>query len=180
MPGPAHVRPARAADAAAVAAVYRPYVEQGVASFESAAPDAAEVLRRMRAHRLPWLVAERDGDVTGYAYASRHRDRAAYRWSVEVSVYLAPPEQGRGTGRALYARLLDELARLGLAMAYAGIVLPNPGSVALHEALGFTPVGVFRSVGHKAGAWHDVGWWQRPLAAPGDDPPERRDWALEP
>lgn len=178
MPGPALVRPARAADAAAVAEVYRPYVEQGVASFELLAPGAQELLRRMTAHPLPWLVAERDGAVTGYAYASRHRERAAYRWSVETSVYLAPAEQGRGTGRALYERLIAELTGLGHASAYAGIVLPNPGSVALHEAVGFVPVGVFRSVGHKAGAWHDVGWWQRPLAALGDDPPEPRRWTL--
>jgi phosphinothricin acetyltransferase len=119
--------------------------------------------------RHPWLVADDDG-VLGYAYATQHRSRAAYDWSVDVSVYLAPPARGRGLGRALYTALLDLLAVQGHANAFAGIALPNPASVALHETLGFTPVGVYRAVGWKLGSWHDVGWWQRRLSS-SDAPP---------
>lgn len=174
---PAQLRPATGADAAAIAAVYRPYVEGSTVSFEQVAPDAGEIARRMAAEpRLPWLVAERDGTVVGYCYGSRHRARAAYRWSVECSVYLAPSETGRGTGRALYEALLPTLADLGYVTALAGIALPNDASVRLHERVGFRPLGVFRRVGFKAGAWHDVGWWERALQDPPRDPAEPRRW----
>lgn len=172
------VRPATSADAAAIATIYAPYVAASVASFEQEPPDAHEIARRMRAEpRLPWLVAERARRVVGYCYASSHRYRAAYRWSVDVSVYLDAEERGRGTGRGLYARLLPEVAGLGYVAAFAGIVLPNPASVALHEAVGFTPVGVYRHVGFKRGSWHDVGWWQRQLVdeLPAE-PAEPRGW----
>lgn len=168
------VRPATPEDAAAIAAVYAHYVTQTAATFEEVVPEADEIARRMRlAPRLPWFVAERD-DVVGYAYASHHRARAAYRWSVDVSVYLAPEETGRGTGPTLYDVLLTELAALGYVSAFAGIALPNPASVRLHEAKGFTHVGVFRDVGFKLGAWRDVGWWQRSLRPAVDDPAEPR------
>ncbi|MEU2347555.1 arsinothricin resistance N-acetyltransferase ArsN1 family B [Modestobacter sp. NPDC049651] len=175
---PAVVRPADVPDAAAVAAVYAPYVTGTAASFESEAPDAAELARRMlRGPRLPWLVAERDGEVVGYAYAGPHGTRPGYRWTVDCSVYLVAGEQGRGTGRALYRRLLPEVRRLGYVTAYAGIALPNPGSVGLHESLGFTAVGVYRQAGFKLGRWLDVGWWQLPLATPPEQPAEPRAWA---
>jgi phosphinothricin acetyltransferase len=173
------VRPAVDGDAAAVAAVYAPWVTGSVATFESDPPDAAEVLRRMSAApRLPWLVAEREGAVVGYACAVQHRARPAYRWSVDVSVYLVADERGRGTGRALYDVLLPLLRDLGYVAAHAAIALPNPASVRLHEGHGFSPVGVYRSVGYKHGAWHDVGWWQLPLVAPPLSPEEPR--AYEP
>jgi len=176
--GPAGTRPAGPADAAAIAAVYRPYVTDSVASFETVPPDAAELARRMTAGpRLPWFVATRDGAVVGYAYAAAHRSRAAYRWSVDTSVYLTADERGSGTGRALYERLLPVLADLGYVTAFAGIALPNDGSVGLHTALGFTPVGVYRAAGYKAGRWHDVGWWQLPLQPPPAEPVEPRAWA---
>jgi phosphinothricin acetyltransferase len=127
---------------------------------------------------LPWLVAERDGGVTGYAYASPHRARAAYRWGADVSVYLDERERGRGSGRALYGALLPVLRDLGYTGAYAGITLPNPASVALHESMGFSLVGVYRRVGYKLGGWHDVGWWQLVLADPLPEvPAEPREWA---
>ena len=167
------IRAAQAADATACAAVYAPYVEGSVASFEDVPPDADEMRRRMLDEaRLPWLVATRAGDVVGYAYASRHRARPAYRWSVEVSVYLTESEQGRGTGRKLYEELLATVRELGYVRALAGITLPNDASVGLHEAMGFTPVGVFRGVGFKSGDWRDVGWWQLSLA---DSPPHPED-----
>ncbi|WP_138760746.1 arsinothricin resistance N-acetyltransferase ArsN1 family B [Modestobacter altitudinis] len=175
---PAEVRPADVADAAAIAEVYRPYVTDSVASFETVAPDAGDLAQRMlSASRLPWFVACRDGAVVGYAYAARHRSREAYRWSVDCSVYLTAGERGAGTGRALYARLLPELAALGHVTAFAGIALPNPASVGLHTAVGFTPVGVYRAAGFKSGRWHDVGWWQRPLRELPPVPAEPVAWS---
>ncbi|WP_369139909.1 arsinothricin resistance N-acetyltransferase ArsN1 family B [Modestobacter versicolor] len=178
MPVPADIRPADVGDAAAVADVYRPWVTGSVASFETVPPDADEMARRMTAQpRLPWFVACRDGAVVGYAYGGQHRTRAAYRWSVDCSVYLAAGERGAGTGRALYERLLPELRDLGHVTAFAGIALPNPASVGLHTALGFTPVGVYRAAGFKAGRWHDVGWWQLPLREPPAEPAEPAAWS---
>ena len=174
----AEIRPADVADAEPLAAVYRPWVTDSVASFETTPPDAAEIARRMlAAPRLPWFVACRDRAVVGYAYAAQHRTRAAYRWSVDCSVYLAADERGAGTGRALYQRLLPELRELGHITAFAGIALPNPASVGLHTALGFTPVVVYRAAGFKAGRWHDVGWWQLPLREPPAQPAEPRAWS---
>ncbi len=164
-------------DAAACAAIYAPAIEGSAISFEETPPGAAEIAERMRAYREthPWLVAERDGEVVGYAYACPHRGRAAYRWSADVSVYVAAGERGRGHGRALYAELFERLRRQGLHVACAGITLPNEASIGLHEALGFRPIGVFREIGFKEGAWRDVGWWQLELApAPAGAPPEPR------
>ncbi|MCW2776942.1 MAG: Phosphinothricin N-acetyltransferase [Frankiales bacterium] len=175
------VRPARPADATAIAAVYGPHVTGSVASFEGEPPDAAEVARRMAFRpRLPWLVAERDAVVVGFADASPHRSRAAYRWSVDTSVYLTAQERGRGTGRALYDVLLPLLRDLGLVTAHAAIALPNPASVALHETVGFSPVGVYPAVGFKHGAWRDVGWWRLALVEPPAAPAEPREWVPEP
>lgn len=147
-------------DAAVCAAIYAPHVTDGATSFEEEAPGAAEMGRRIAAAHV-WLVHE----AGGYAYASRHRERAAYRLTAETSVYVAPSAQGRGVGRALYDALLAELAARGFHVALAGITLPNPASVALHEAVGYRPVGVFEAVGFKFGRWHDVGWWQLALPA---------------
>ena len=172
------VRPASLDDAEAIAAVYRPYVEESVISFEEVAPDAEEMARRMTASpRLPWLVAVRAGAVVGYAYASRHRDRAAYRWSADCSVYLAPDERGRGTGRVLYATLFPRLRQLGYTRVFAGIALPNEASVGLHESMGFSLVGVYHRVGFKHGAWHDVGWWELALHDIEGVPSEPRTWS---
>ena len=165
VPARFRTRIATAADAAPVQAIYGPVVRDTVISFEKDPPSVAEMRRRI-ADALathPWLVCERDGAVVGYAYASRHRVRAAYDWSVDVSVYIHPAWHRRGIGRALYASLFAILRLQGYTNAYAGIALPNPGSVGLHEAVGFEPVGVYRQVGFKHGAWHDVGWWHLPL-----------------
>lgn len=156
-------------DGSACASIYAPHVV-GATTFEEEAPDAAAMAVRItqgsRTH--PWLVAERDGRVVGFAYAGPHRARAAYRWAAEVSVYVDAGARGGGAGRALYRDLLDLLRRQGLRCALAGIALPNPPSVGFHEALGFLPAGVLRAVGWKAGAWRDVGWWQLDLAPAGD------------
>jgi L-amino acid N-acyltransferase YncA len=160
-------------DAAACAAIYAPYVEDGAVSFEEQAPDAAEVAARIRRVTAthPWLVAERDGEVVGYAYGCPHRERPAYRWSADVSVYLGAAHTGQGVGRALYEALFERLRAQRFRMACAGITLPNPASVALHERLGFAPVGVYREIGWKQGAWRDVAWYQLELAPPGGNPP---------
>jgi phosphinothricin acetyltransferase len=162
------VRHATAADAAACAAIYEPVVRDTAISFEEVPPSVDETARRIGA-AIVWLVAEApDGEVVGYAYSSAHRERAAYRWAVDVSAYIGPEARGRGVGRQLYTQLLADTAALGYRRAYAGIALPNAASVALHEAMGFRPVGVYERVGWKLGRWHDVGWWQRDLG--GDDP----------
>ena len=159
------VRPARPDDAGAIAAIYAPHVTHGVASFETVAPDAAEIARRMAASaRNPWLVAEHGGAVIAYAYAAPFGTRAAYRWAVETSIYVAAAAQGHGAGRRLYAALLAALEAQGFTQAIGRIALPNPGSVALHEGLGFELVGIHRRIGWKHGRWIDVGLWQRQLA----------------
>jgi L-amino acid N-acyltransferase YncA len=119
----------------------------------------------------PWLVYERDGEVAGYAYAGVHRTRAAYRWTAEVTAYVAQSHQRAGVGRALYEELLARLRAQNFRLAVAGITLPNDASVGLHEALGFEPVGVYRNIGWKFGSWHDVGWWQLDLGEPQTSPP---------
>lgn len=161
-------------DAEAVAAIYRPAVEAGVASFEEAAPAPAEMAERMAGvlERTPWLVAVIDDRVVGYAYAGPHRERPGYRWSVNVSVYVDAAVQGRGIGRRLYDELLPILRRQGFVNAYAGITLPNPASVALHEAIGMRRVGVYERVGYKHGAWHDVAHYQLRLTHPPAVPAE--------
>ena len=162
-----------ARDAAACAAIYAPSVTHGVASLEEVAPDAAEFGRRIAeiTARYPWLVAERDGAVAGYAYAGPHRARAAYRWSVDVTVYVSGAHHRHGVGRQLYGRLFELLVRQGFHEAGAGITLPNAASVGLHESLGFRPVGVYRNIAFKFGSWHDVGWWQKTLRPPAPDRP---------
>lgn len=169
-----HADPDR--DAAACAAIYAPYVAGAATSFEEQSPSAADFAERIAriSATHPWLVAERDGEAVGFAYAAPHRARAAYRWTAETSVYVAQARQRDGVGRALYEALLELLRRQRLHRALAGITLPNAASVALHEALGFEPVGVYGEVGFKAGAWRDVAWWQLALAPGGGDgpPPE--------
>jgi L-amino acid N-acyltransferase YncA len=157
-----------AGDGAACAAVYAPYVIDGVASLEERAPEPHEMSARIEqiSLRYPWLVAEVDQQLIGYAYGSPHHVRASYRWAADTTVYIAGTQQRRGVGRALYGALLPLLARQGLYVACAGITLPNPASVALHEAFGFEPVGVYRGVGFKHGEWWSVGWWQATLLEP--------------
>ena len=161
-------------DAADCAAIYAPFVTSSAVSLEEQAPGRSEFARRIeqRTRTHPWLIAERGGITAGFAYGSPHRDRAGYRWAADVAVYVAEGHRRAGVGRALYETLLPLLARQGLYVACAGITLPNDASVALHEAVGFVPVGVYRRIGFKAGEWRDVGWWQAQLMPTGDAPPE--------
>ena len=171
-----NIRVATRDDAEAMADLYRPIVLDSFISFEAVPPTAAEMAARisqtLASH--PWLVAEVDGRFAGYAYGSAHRARAAYRWSCDVSCYVSPDAQRRGVGKALYTRLIEILKLQGFHAAHAGIALPNAASVALHEAVGFRPVGVYEEVGFKNGSWRDVGWWSVKLQDHGPDPAEPR------
>src|SRR3954467_11379704 len=153
-------------DAVACTAIYAPHVEASAVSFEERAPDAAEMAARIQRYGTShaWLVAESGGQVLGYAYATAFNERPAYRWSTNVSVYLAEDARGRGVGRALYEALFDRLRERGFRMACAGITLPNEASVGLHERLGFEQSGLNREIGWKQGAWRDVGWFQLELS----------------
>jgi phosphinothricin acetyltransferase len=175
----ARIRLALEVDAAAIAAIYLPIVESTAISFETDAPDATEMARRLRETMSthPWLVGEVGGTVAGYAYATRHRVRGAYRWSVDTSVYVGHAYQRLGIGRRLYRSLFAVLAAQGYVNAFAGIALPNDASVGLHEALGFAPLGVYRRVGYKLGEWRDVGWWQLVLQEHARTPAEPLDLA---
>lgn len=156
------IRLAAATDGDSMAAIYAPIVASTSISFETESPGGGEMAKRISATlpRYPWLVAEDSWHAAGFAYAGPHRTRAAYRWATEVSVYVATGSRRRGVARRLYGALLELLDAQGFRAAYAGITQPNPASVAFHESVGFTPVGVYRSAGWKDGAWHDVGWWQ--------------------
>jgi len=161
----AAMRVARPEDADAILTIYAPIVRETAISFEVEPPTRAAMQERIATtlRHLPWLVGARQGEVLGYVYASPHRARAAYQWSVEVSVYIHAQARRTGLGRALYHALFQLLRLQGFHQCFAGITLPNPASVGLHEALGFQPVGVYQAVGYKLGSWHDVGWWQRSL-----------------
>jgi phosphinothricin acetyltransferase len=169
---PPTIRLASPDDATEVQAVYAPYCHTPI-SFEAEPPGVEEMRGRLVKvlGEYPWLLCADGREVLGYAYATRHRERAAYRWSVDTSVYVRPGGQRRGVGRALYTSLLAVLPLQGFINAYAGVTLPNPASVGLHQAMGFEPVGVYRQVGFKNGAWHDVAWYQRPLRPRPDEPP---------
>jgi phosphinothricin acetyltransferase len=182
------LRVATADDAEAVVAIYAPIVTATSISFEWDPPTPAEMRARIETTLAthPWLVALDDtGAVVGYVYAAKHRDAPSYQWSVNTSAYIRADSRRLGIGKRLYAALFDRLAGLGYFRAYAGIALPNEASVALHESVGFAPLGVYERVGFKHGAWHDVGWWQRclkegvpkapPRAFRGGEP-ESRHW----
>jgi L-amino acid N-acyltransferase YncA len=163
-------------DAAACLAIYRPWVEESTVSFETEVPSLAAFAERMRAIMAThaWLVAEADGEVIGYAYGSAHRQRAAYRFSVEVSAYIHRNHHRRGIAARLYRALFAVLRAQGYVTAYAGITLPNPASERFHAAMGFEPVGTYRHVGFKQGGWHDVTWSSLALASPPAVPGEPR------
>ena len=166
MAGPL-IRLAAQDDAAAIAAIYAPYVVETPVSFEELAPDAAEIARRIAGDGRdlhPWLVAELDGAIVGYASSSPFRARPAYRWTAETGVYLDPRAQGRGIGRALMERMLELLTRQGFTAVVAGITVPNAPSVVLHEKLGFEPCATYRDTGFKLGEWRTVQVFARDLA----------------
>jgi phosphinothricin acetyltransferase len=167
---PLTIRLATLADAEQLQAIYAPYCATPI-SFELEPPSVAQMAGRLAKvlGPYPWLICEDAGAALGYAYAGQHRERAAYHWSVDTTVYVRQGRQRQGVGRRLYQALLAVLPLQGYVNAYAGVTLPNAGSVGLHEAMGFQLVGVYEQVGFKCGAWHDVAWYQRPLQArPGE------------
>ena len=169
---PASIRMAVEDDAEQILEIYAPFCRNTPVSFEMQPPTLDEMRQRIARtiSRLPWLVLDEDGLILGYAYAGLHRERAAYGWSVDVSVYVREGLRRRGLGRALYTSLFALLKLQGFYNAVAGTTLPNPGSIGLHQAMGFQPVGVYRNIGYKCGAWHDVAWWQLALREPASEP----------
>lgn len=161
----AQIRLARESDAERLLGIYIPIIRETVISFELEPPTVAQFAERIRTtlDQTPWLVCDAGDEIAGYAYAGKYRPRAAYQWSAEVTVYVGASWRRKGVGRAVYTSLFECLRVQGYYNAFAAIALPNDASVMMHEKLGFKPVGVYRSVGYKLGAWHDVGWWQLAL-----------------
>jgi len=177
------IRPAEPRDAGEIAAIYAPHVEKGVVSFETEVPGAETIRARMEssAGLYPWIVAtsgvDEGEEVLGYAYAARFREREAYRFVVETTIYMAPAAQRQGAGRLLYEALIDTLRAQKFTQAIGVIALPNDASIRIHEAVGFRRAGVFREVGYKHGRWIDVGYWQCQLAHAGAEPAEPRKFS---
>ncbi len=159
------IRFANTADAEAMLDIYSPFIVNSATSFETEVPTIEQFASRITAttQQYPWLVADADGQVAGYAYASKHRERAAYQWSVETSVYVHPSFYRKNIGTHLYTALLSLLKQQGFVNAYAGIALPNIASEKLHKSLGFEEVGVYKNIGFKLGKWHDVKWMAKHL-----------------
>jgi len=173
LPPPGRLRPVTPGDAAACEAIYRPIVRETGISFEWDPPSVEDFRVRIEkvTAKYPWLVALDDhGDVAGFAYANTHREAPSYQWSVNTSVYIREDARGRGLGRALYAELHRRLVALGYFRAFAGVALPNPGSIALHEAAGYERLGTYENVGYKAGRWRDVAWFQKLLQPLAEEP----------
>lgn len=160
------IRNADKSDADNIADIYNYYIENSVISFEEKTVSGADMRRRIESVQeagLPWVVAVEDDVVVGYAYATKWKERSAYRFSVEASVYLSYQKLGRGLGVRLYETIFTSLQAAGVHTVIGGIALPNPASVALHEKMGMTKVAHFEKVGFKFQQWHDVGYWQRHL-----------------
>lgn len=168
------IRLATRKDAPQIIEIYSPFCTQTAVSFETAAPSEQDMVERILSitERYPWLVCEYDGRIRGYAYASRHRERAAYRWSVDVATYVHPSSRRQGVGTTLCLVLFDLLRQQGIFKAYAGVTLPNPSSIEMQQRLGFRSVGTYHGVGYKLGYWHDVSWWELSLQAETANPPE--------
>jgi phosphinothricin acetyltransferase len=173
MPDGPSIRPARPDDAAGILAIYAPIVRETAISFEEEPPSREAMAERIAASHA-WLVADGGDGIAGYCYAGRFHPRAAYRWSTELSIYLAPDARGHGLGAQLLSELLDRLRDLGFVNAFAGTTLPNEGSMRLFERFGFEKIAHWSEVGFKLGEWHDVGWWQLRLQEPRVPPPRLR------
>ena len=167
------LRAATESDLPAIRDIYEPFVEETAITFAYDPPTVSDLAAKLRTKtQYPWLVCELDGDVVGYAYAGPIRERDAYQWGVETSIYVDPDFQRRGVARGLYTALLDILERQGYVTAYAVVTTPNPASIAFHESFGFERVGRFERMGYKHGEWYDVEWWSRELRPHPDDPAE--------
>lgn len=161
MPVKMNIRLAAEHDSVSILEIYAPFIENTAVTFEYEVPTTLEFGKRIQSvlEKYPWFVCEIDREVIGYAYASKHRERAAYQWSVDVSVYISPKHHRKCIATALYTALVELLKLQGFYNAYAGIALPNEKSVGFHESFGFKLVGIFQNVGYKFNKWHDVGWF---------------------
>lgn len=161
-------------DADQIVEIYAPYVLNTDISFETVVPSIEEMQRRIGSVLAtnPWIVLEVDGYILGYAYASKHRERAAYRWAVDISIYVKQECRGRGIGKVLYSALISLLKLQGYHNVYAGICLPNEASVGIHESFGFRKMAHYTKVGYKSGQWHDTGWWELSLKEHDAEPAE--------
>lgn len=168
----ARLRFALPSDAESVLNIYAPFVRDTAVTFEYEVPSLSSYTERMERimTAYPFILCEIGGRVAGYAYASRHRERAAYLWAVESSVYIDPAFQGQGLGKRLYGALFEVLRRQGFLLVYAVVTLPNPMSERLHASLGFSEIGVHRCAGYKLGSWHDVKWFEYFLSEPPSSP----------
>ncbi|HEY9219014.1 MAG TPA: GNAT family N-acetyltransferase [Phenylobacterium sp.] len=177
------VRPATPEDAAALAAIYGHHVLHGFGTFEEVPPDPEEMARRLaavREHGLPYLVAEEGGQVLGFAYAAPFRPRAAYRFTVEDSVYIAPGALGRGLGKTVLSQVLADCEAMGVRQVVAVIGdSANAGSIGLHRSLGFEHAGLGRSFGYKHGRWVDIVWMQKALNGGDTRAPDGAGLALD-
>ena len=169
------IRLAEKKDVKSILAIYQPFIENTPVSFEEIVPTVAQFWERIQKtlQDYPWLVCEINRDIAGYAYATAHRERASYRWTKEVSVYVHPDYIRCGIGCGLYTSLIELLKLQGVKNILAGITLPNKSSVAFHEKFGFSKIGVYRAVGFKLGRWHDVGWWEMKIDDPNNKPDKR-------
>lgn len=166
------IRLATIADATQIQAIYAPFCTDSSITFETEAPSVESMGQRIHTvtQQYPWLVYQRQSQILGYVYATTHNERAAYQWSVNVSVYMHTDARRRGIGRKLYTSLFTILRHQGYYNAYAGITLPNPASIGLHNTMGFQSVGIYRNVGYKCGQWHDVVWLELKLQPPSPNP----------
>ncbi|MFW5949982.1 MAG: N-acetyltransferase family protein [archaeon] len=166
------IRLATTDDAPSCREIYAPYVRETAVTFEQSVPSPGEFRERMEQllDSYPWLVSEHENDICGYAYASPHRDRGAYQWSVESSVYVSESFHRSGIATALYNALFAVLREQGYVNVYAGTTLPNPPSVNFHQSIGFESVARYPNAGYKSGEWHDVQWWHYPVQSPPDEP----------
>ncbi len=161
------IRKVGISDSKQIAIIYNHYIKNTVITFEEASVTEIEIGRRIEetnSNKLPWLVAEEGGQIVGYAYASKWKGRCAYRFSVEITVYLSPTKTHNGWGTKLYSELFEQLKGLKVHSVIGGIALPNPGSIALHEKFGMEQVALFKEVGFKFSNWVDVGYWQRKIS----------------
>lgn len=167
-----YIRPTIPIDAAGIIEIYKDYVEKTSITFENTIPSISELALRIEQIRLkyPWLVAEEHGNMVGYAYATAYRDRIAYQWMAETSIYVLKDKQNTGLAQKLYNSLLELLTEQGIYKAYAVITIPNEKSIRFHEKMGFTHFATYKKVGYKLGTWHDVGWWEKELTLPNTVP----------
>ena len=166
------IRLIKLSDAKQVLTIYKPYIENTAISFETEIPNLKTFTKRIEttSNFYPWLVYEENKKILGYAYATSHRQRDAYKWSVDVAIYIKEEAHGKGIGKRLYSKLFDLLMKQGFYNAYAGIALPNEKSIGIHEKIGFSKIAEYHNVGFKLGKWWNVGWWEMELLKPNSSP----------